>query len=159
MYLSQTIWVFWFKLFHIMPMPYYWFKNKWKTLILYIKLLVQTILLLVQRDYVKKLWKQWWRDPSFSCGDKLAGHPVLLIFLLQIALGTQIVPGRHQQYQRNWVNFENFDMSLECQWTIAKQKLDLILSVFKKHPLKWNFIRYDKAYITLSTSDSHKIRS
>ena len=34
MYLSQTIWVFWFKLFHIMPMPYHWFKNKWKTLIL-----------------------------------------------------------------------------------------------------------------------------
>ena len=57
MYLSQTIWVFWFKLFHIMPMPYYWFKNKWKTLILYIKLLVQTILLLVQRDYVKTTLK------------------------------------------------------------------------------------------------------
>ena len=59
MYLSQTIWVFWFKLFHIMLMPYHWFKNKWKTLILtiYIKLLEQTILLLVQRDYIKQLWK------------------------------------------------------------------------------------------------------
>ena len=59
MYLSRTIWVFWFKLFHIMPMPYHWFKNKWKTLILiiYIKLLVQTILLLVQRDYIKTTLK------------------------------------------------------------------------------------------------------
>ena len=34
MYLSRTVWVFWFKLFHNMPMPYHWFKNKWKTLIL-----------------------------------------------------------------------------------------------------------------------------
>ena len=59
MYLSRTIWVFWFKLFHIMLMPYHWFKNKWKTLILiiYIKLLVQTILLLVQRDYIKTTLK------------------------------------------------------------------------------------------------------
>ena len=59
MYLSQTFWVFGFKLFHIMPMPYHWFKNKWKTLILiiYIKLLVQTILLLVQRDYIKTTLK------------------------------------------------------------------------------------------------------
>ena len=61
MYLSRTIWVFWFKLFHIMPMPYHWFKNKWKTLILiiYIQLLVQTILLLVlvQRDYIKTTLK------------------------------------------------------------------------------------------------------
>ena len=59
MYLSRTIWVFWFKLFHIMPMPYHWFKNKWKTLILIIciKLLVQTILLLVQRDYIKTTLK------------------------------------------------------------------------------------------------------
>ena len=59
MCLSRTIWVFWFKLFHIMPMPYHWFKNKWKTLILiiYIKLLVQTILLLVQRDYIKTTLK------------------------------------------------------------------------------------------------------
>ena len=59
MYLSQTTWVFWFKLFHIMLMPYQWFKNKWKTLILiiYIKLLVQTILLLVQRDYIKTTLK------------------------------------------------------------------------------------------------------
>ena len=42
-----------------MPMPYHWFKNKWKTLILiiYIKLLVQTILLLVQRDYIKTTLK------------------------------------------------------------------------------------------------------
>ena len=59
MYLSRTISVFWFKLFHIMPMPCHWFKNKWKTLILiiYIKLLVQTILLLVQRDYIKTTLK------------------------------------------------------------------------------------------------------
>ena len=59
MYLSRTFWVFGFKLFHIMPMPYHWFKNKWKTLILiiYIKLLVQTILLLVQRDYIKTTLK------------------------------------------------------------------------------------------------------
>ena len=59
MHLSQTIWVFWFKLFNIMLMPYHWFKNKWKTLILiiYIKLLVQTILLLVQRDYIKTTLK------------------------------------------------------------------------------------------------------
>ena len=55
MYLSQTFWVSEFKLFHIMPMPYHWFKNKWKTLtlIICIKLLVQTTLLLVQRDYIK----------------------------------------------------------------------------------------------------------
>ena len=59
MYLSRTFWVSGFKLFHIMPMPYHWFKNKWKTLILiiYIKLLVQTILLLVQRDYIKTTLK------------------------------------------------------------------------------------------------------
>ena len=55
MYLSQTMWVFWFKLFHVMLMPYHWFKDKLKTSRLknYIKLLVQTILLLVQRDYIK----------------------------------------------------------------------------------------------------------
>ena len=59
MYLSQTFWVFGFKLFHIMPMPYCWFKNKWKTLrlIICIKLLVQTTLLLVQRDYIKTTMK------------------------------------------------------------------------------------------------------
>ena len=32
MYLSPTIWVFWFKLFRIMPMPYHSFKDKWKAL-------------------------------------------------------------------------------------------------------------------------------
>ena len=44
---------------HIMPMPYHWFKDKWKTLrlIICIKLLVQTILLLVQRDYIKTTLK------------------------------------------------------------------------------------------------------
>ena len=59
MYLSRIFQVSGFKLFHIMPMPYHWFKNKWKTLILiiYIKLLVQTILLLVQRDYIKTTLK------------------------------------------------------------------------------------------------------
>ena len=42
-----------------MPMPYHWFKGKWKTfrLIICIKLLVQTILLLVQRDYIKTTLK------------------------------------------------------------------------------------------------------
>ena len=42
-----------------MLMPYHWFKNKWKTVapIIYIKLLVQTILLLVQRDYIKTTLK------------------------------------------------------------------------------------------------------
>ena len=45
-----------------MPMPYHFFKDKWKTrlkkrLISYIKLLVQTILLLVQRDYIKTTLK------------------------------------------------------------------------------------------------------
>ena len=52
MYLSRTIWEFWFKLFH-------WFKHKWKTLRLIncIILLVQTILLLVQRDYIKTTLK------------------------------------------------------------------------------------------------------
>ena len=59
MYLSQTFWVFGFKLFHIMPMPYCWFKNKWKTLrlIICIKLLVQATLSLVQRDYIKTTMK------------------------------------------------------------------------------------------------------
>ena len=59
MYLSPTIWVFWFKLFRIMPMPYHSFKDKWKALRLIncIKLLVQTILLLVQRDYIKTTLK------------------------------------------------------------------------------------------------------
>ena len=54
MYLSRNIWVFWFKLFHIMPMLYHWLQNKWKTLIfiICIKLLVQTILLLVQRELI-----------------------------------------------------------------------------------------------------------
>ena len=54
MYLSRNIWVFWFKLFHIMPMLYHWFHNKWKTLILIIciKLLAQTKLLLVQRELI-----------------------------------------------------------------------------------------------------------
>ena len=44
-YLSQTFWVYGFKLFHIVPMPYHWFQNKWKTLrlIICVKLLVQTI--------------------------------------------------------------------------------------------------------------------
>ena len=42
-----------------MPMPYHWFKDKWKTLrlVICIKLLVQTILLLVQRDYIKTTLK------------------------------------------------------------------------------------------------------
>ena len=50
---------FWFKLFHIMPMSYHWFKDKWKTwrLMNCIKLLVQTLLLLVQRDYIKTTLK------------------------------------------------------------------------------------------------------
>ena len=58
MYLSQTFWVFGFKLLRIMPMPYHWFKNKWKTLrlIICIKLLVQTTLL-VQRVYIKTTMK------------------------------------------------------------------------------------------------------
>ena len=57
MYLSQTFWVFGFKLFYSMPMPYHWFKSKWKTLrlIICIILLVQTIL--VQRDYIKTTMK------------------------------------------------------------------------------------------------------
>ena len=44
-----------------MPMPYHWFKNKWKTLIpiIYIKLLVQTILLLVQRDFENTVYKNY----------------------------------------------------------------------------------------------------
>ena len=69
MYLSQTIWVFWFKLFHIMPMPYHWFKNKWKTLILiiYIKLLVQTILLLVQRDFENTVYKNYNNSQISRC--------------------------------------------------------------------------------------------
>ena len=56
MYLSLTFWVSGFKLFYIMPMPYHWFKNKWKNLRLIIctKLLVPTTLLLVQKDYIKK---------------------------------------------------------------------------------------------------------
>ena len=59
MYLSQTFWVSGFKLLYIMPMPHYWFKNKWKTLRLIIctKLLVQTTLL-VQRDYTKTTMKK-----------------------------------------------------------------------------------------------------
>ena len=58
MYLSQTFWVFAFKLFHIMPMPYHWLKNKWKSLrlIICIKLLVQTISTL--RDYIKTTMKK-----------------------------------------------------------------------------------------------------
>ena len=50
--LSQTVWVFGFKLFHIVPLPYHWFKNKWKTLRLIIcnKLLVEAIL--AQRNYI-----------------------------------------------------------------------------------------------------------
>ena len=42
-----------------MPMLYHWFKNKWKTLIpkICIRLLVETILLLVQRDYIKTALK------------------------------------------------------------------------------------------------------
>ena len=42
-----------------MPMPYHRFKNKSKTLRLIIctKLLVQTTLLLVQRDYIKTTMK------------------------------------------------------------------------------------------------------
>ena len=57
MYLSQTFWVFGFKLFHIVPMTYHWFKNKCKTswLIICNKLLVQAIL--VQIYYVKKTMK------------------------------------------------------------------------------------------------------
>ena len=60
MYLSQTFWVSGFKLFYIMPMPYYWFKNKRKILRLIIctKLLVQTTLLLIQRDYIKTTMKK-----------------------------------------------------------------------------------------------------
>ena len=59
MYLSWTFWVFRFILFHIIPMSYHWFKNKWKTLrlIICIKLIVQTILLLVQRDNIKTTMK------------------------------------------------------------------------------------------------------
>ena len=57
MYLSQTFWVSGFKLFHIVPMSYHSFRNKWKTLrlIICIKLLVQTIL--VQRHYIKTIMK------------------------------------------------------------------------------------------------------
>ena len=62
MYLSRTYWVFGFKLFHIMPIPYHWFKNKWKTLrlIICIKLSVKTIL--VQRDYIKTTQPSKFRD-------------------------------------------------------------------------------------------------
>ena len=62
MYLSRTYWVFGFKLFHIMPIPYHWFKNKWKTLrlIICIKLSVKTIL--VQRDYIKTTQSSKFRD-------------------------------------------------------------------------------------------------
>ena len=40
-------------------MPYHWFKNKWKSLrlIIDIKLLLQTTLSLVQRDYIKTTMK------------------------------------------------------------------------------------------------------
>ena len=44
----------------------------------------------------------------FSCGDKLAGHLFLLIFLLEIVLGTQIAQGRHQQYQMALGLFREF---------------------------------------------------
>ena len=59
MYLSRTFWVFGFKLFHIIPMLYHWFKNTWKILtpITCVKLPVQTTLVLVQRDYIKETMK------------------------------------------------------------------------------------------------------
>ena len=61
MYLSQTFWVFEFKLFHIMPMPHQWFKNKWKTLrlIICITLLVQTIRVYKKNNYENIVYKNY----------------------------------------------------------------------------------------------------